>query len=522
MDSDGISSKLLKSIKNEICTPLAHIFNLSVNQGIFPKKLKKSRTVPIFKSGDPTLCDNYRPISLLSSMSKILEKIVSTQLVNHLDRNDILHEHQYGFQRGKSTEHNLIHALNFIGNSINENKYCLGVFFDLKKAFDVCSKDILLMKLEKIGIRGVALDWFKSYLSERTQYVDINNSTSSEKDISTCILQGSILGPILFLIYINDLFLVSSALTLMFADDTFGLKSDNDLNRLIHSMNADINKMAIWFKANKLAVNKNKTKYIIFRAKGKKLNANMPPVIIDENEPDKQFDQNNITVLERYHDKHDNLDCRAYKLLGVYLDEHLTLDQHVNHLTKKLTRSLYCVKMAKNNLTYSGMRSLYFALIHSHLNYCPTILNCTSTQNKGKIFKIQKKAIRILSNSAYNAHTLPLFDRHKILPFDKILRQGMLHFMHSVNFEYAPKSFRNVWIKNGERNADRTLRNDDDFHLPIPRLELFKKIPIYSLPHLWNNAGNLRFYDNKITFRRALREHLFEEIQNEINDNNQR
>ncbi len=130
------------------------------------------------------------------------------------------------------------------------------------------------MKLEKIGIRGVALEWFKSYLSERTQYVDINNSTSSEKDISTCILQGSILGPILFLIYINDLFLVSSALTLMFADDTFGLKSDNDLNRLIHSMNADINKMAIWFKANKLAVNKNKTKYIIFRAKGKKLNAN--------------------------------------------------------------------------------------------------------------------------------------------------------------------------------------------------------------------------------------------------------
>ncbi len=213
MDSDGISSKLLKSIANEICQPIAHVFNLSVISGKFPKKLKKSRTVPIFKTGDPTLCDNYRPISLLSSLSKILEKIVSVQLVNHLDRNNILFEHQYGFQRNKSTEQNLIQAFNFIGNSINDGKYCLGVFFDLKKAFDVCSKDVLLMKLEKIGIKGVALEWFKSYLSERTQFVDINGNFSSERDISTCILQGSILGPILFLIYINDLHLVSKSLS---------------------------------------------------------------------------------------------------------------------------------------------------------------------------------------------------------------------------------------------------------------------------------------------------------------------
>jgi hypothetical protein len=135
VDSDGLSTKLLKLIVNEINRPLAHIFNLSVNTGKFPSKLKTSRTVPIFKSGDPLLCDNYRPISLLSTLSKILEKIVSVQLVNHLDRNNIIYEHQYGFQRGKSTEHNLIHAFNFIGKALNENKYCVGVFFDLKKAF---------------------------------------------------------------------------------------------------------------------------------------------------------------------------------------------------------------------------------------------------------------------------------------------------------------------------------------------------------------------------------------------------
>jgi len=186
------------------------------------------------------MTDNYRPISLLSTLSKILEKIISVQLVNHLDRNDILYEHQYGFQRGKSTEQNLIHAFNYIGKALNKNKYCIGVFFDLKKAFDVCSFDILIMKLEKMGVRGTALEWFKSYLSNRKQFVDINGNFSTELDILTCILQGSILGPILFLCYINDLFTVSRALTLMFADDTLGLKSDKDLTNLINTLNEDI------------------------------------------------------------------------------------------------------------------------------------------------------------------------------------------------------------------------------------------------------------------------------------------
>ena len=240
MDADGLSMALVKQVVNEINRPLAHIFNLSVLNGTFSSRLKVSRTVPIFKSGDHLMTDNYRPISLLSTLSKILEKIISVQLVNHLDRNDILYEHQYGFQRGKSTEQNLIHAFNYIGKALNKNKYCIGVFFDLKKAFDVCSFDILIMKLEKMGVRGTALEWFKSYLSNRKQFVYINGNFSTELDILTCILQGSILGPILFLCYINDLFTVSRALTLMFADDTLGLKSDKDLTNLINTLNEDI------------------------------------------------------------------------------------------------------------------------------------------------------------------------------------------------------------------------------------------------------------------------------------------
>jgi hypothetical protein len=177
----------------------------------------------------------------------------------------------------------------------------------------------------------------------------------------------------------------------MFADDTFSSKSDNDINRLIESVNVEINKMAIWFRANKLAVNKNKTKYIIFRTRGKQLPLNLPDIVFNENETGCPFNQDLVTPLERFHNNHANNECKAYKLLGVYLDEHLSLDYHVNNICKKLAKSLYCIKMAKNNLNPPGLRSLYFALIHSHLSYCPVILGCLNKSNLKKLEKIQKK-----------------------------------------------------------------------------------------------------------------------------------
>ena len=364
------------------------------------------------------------------------------------------------------------------------------MFFDLKKAFDVCSHEILLMKLEGMGIRGAALEWFRSYLSDRTQFVDIQGAHSSEKKIKISILQGSILGPILFLCYINDLYLVTDLFTLMFADDTFSSKSDNDINRLIESVNVEVNKMAIWFRANKLAVNKSKTKFIIFRTRGKPVPQNLPDVVFNENETGCPFNPDLVTPLERYHNNHPKIECRAYKLLGVYLDEHLTLDYHVNNLCKKLAKSLYCIKMAKNNLNPPGLRSLYFALIHSHLSYCPIILGCLNKSNLKKLEKVQKKAIRIITKSSYNAHTQPLFFHNKILPLDKIIKQSKLTFMHSVFYNYAPTSFDSIWAKNSDRQLSQNLRNENEFRLPNPRIEIFKKLPPYSLPLEWNNAGD--------------------------------
>jgi len=231
---------MIKFISFEISTPLAHIFNLSLTSGIFPNKLKQARVVPIFKSGDHLDCDNYRPISLLSSISKVLEKIVAEKLIGHLFENDLLYNFQFGFLPKRSTEHNLMQILDFVTKALNDGNFCIGVFLDLRKAFDVCSHDILLKKLRKMGIRGTAFEWFKNYLMGRTQRVDINGNLSDALELSISVLQGSILGPILFLCYVNDFWKCTTLFSVLFADDTTCLAKGKNVGELITYVNDEL------------------------------------------------------------------------------------------------------------------------------------------------------------------------------------------------------------------------------------------------------------------------------------------
>jgi hypothetical protein len=270
--------------------------------------------------------------------------------------------------------------------------------------------------------------------------------------------------------------------------------------------------MAIWFRANKLAVNINKTKYMIFRMKGKKIESHRE-VVYDENESNIPHDTSLVTVLERYHDNHPTADCRTYKLLGIYLDEHLNLDTHVSHICNKLTRYMYCIKQAKHIITKRGLISLYYSLIHSHLTYCTSILYGITINSKNRIEKVQKKAIRIITNSAYNAHTLPLFLELGILPFNKLIQFSQLLFMHAVEYKYAPPSFNEIWMKNGERDPEIELRNANEFYLPMPRTETFKKSTYYALPSVWNDLPQeIKLQQNRITFKWALKDHLMSDL----------
>lgn len=506
---------LVKFVRYEISIPMAHIFSLSLETGTFPEKFKISRTVPIFKQGDPALCDNYRPISLINTFSKILEKMVAIKLKNHLEINKLLYKHQYGFQHGLSTEHNLLQVTNFIGQALNENKWCIGIFLDLKKAFDCLRHNILLRKLQKFGVTGTAHKWFSSYLSNRSQRVKINGMLSSQKNINISVLQGSVLGPLLFLCFINDIFMATPLAIFLFADDTSLLDKDDNLDELINRLNIELNKLANWFRANGMAVNTSKTKYVIFHTKGKKINLSGRGIFYDNNEIGKPHNPDLIVPLDRIHNNHPDPACKYYKLLGVLFDEYLNLSQHIQYVANKLSRSLFFLNRAKKLVTNKSLKMLYFATIHSHLLYCPIIMSCASQTSLKRIVILQKKAIRSISNANYNAHTSQLFVTHQILPFEKIIQEAKLKFMHSVRYDYCPISFQNIWKLNTDRQHNHELRNLDQFVLPYVRVESFKKNPAYSLPAIWNSTEiELTHQHNRVTFSIALRYRLFEQINN--------
>jgi hypothetical protein len=241
---------MIKFIGDEISSPLSHIFNISLREGVFPQKLKLCRVIPIFKAGNALDCDNYRPISLLCSISKVLEKIVAQKLISHLLDNDLLYAHQYGFLPNRSIDHNLLQIVNYITKALDEGNFCIEVFLDLKKAFDVCSHKILLKKIHKMGIRGTAYNWFMNYLAGRTQFVDINGNKSDPLAINISVIQGSILGPILFLCYINDFYRATSLFSVLFANDTTGLGKGKNLRDLTQYVNGELQKISDWFRAN--------------------------------------------------------------------------------------------------------------------------------------------------------------------------------------------------------------------------------------------------------------------------------
>jgi hypothetical protein len=484
-DVSGISTKMIKMVGDEISTPLAHIFNLSLTSGNFPMSFKQCRVIPIFKSGDRLECDNYRPISLLSSISKILEKIVAEKLVQHLLSNDLLYNFQFGFLPKRTTEQNLLHIVNYITNALNENKYCIGIFLDLKKAFDVCSHDILLKKLQKMGIKDTAYTWFKSYLQGRTQCVDISNNFSDFAELDISVIQGSTLGPLLFLCYINDFWSATKLFSVLFADDTTCLAKDSNLQNLISYINTELQKIANWFRSNKMALNTSKTKYIIFRTHGKHINPEICNIVYNNTELGLEDDQNLISAIQRIHN---NGEEKSFKLLGVHFDEYLSFDKHIVNLCSHLSKSLYCINRLKNFVDLSSLKKLYFSMVHSHIAYCINIYGCATQTNLEKLVLKQKQAIRIICKANYRDHTGPLFQQLKILPLHKMIEFYKVKFMHSFAHKKLPLSFAEMWTRNNERNPNRVLRYGNDIYVPPHRIELVKRMPLCSFPLAWNTA----------------------------------
>ena len=258
---DGISTKLLKFISPALVESFRIIINKSLITGIYLHRLKIAKVIPIYKKENKLLMDNYRPISLLSSMSKLFEKVVYNQLFTYFQKNRLLYNGQYGFRMNHSTELAAIELVDRILKDIDNKKLPLAIYMDLSKAFDTLDHNILIKKLQYYGVIGTPLNWFQSYLTDRTQYVEVNNESSSLQTILTGVPQGSILGPLLFLIYMNDIPNASNLFTfILYADDTTLFSTieysiPSSASNYHQTINLNLSKVTDWLIANRLSLN---------------------------------------------------------------------------------------------------------------------------------------------------------------------------------------------------------------------------------------------------------------------------
>jgi len=412
----NIPISMIKMSKHYIAEPLSDICNKSFEDGIFPDINKVAKVIPVHKKGSKVEINNYRPISLLPIFSKIMEKVISIRLTTFLTNNDILCPNQFGFRSGFSTSHSLLSITECIKQTIESKKYGCGVFIDLKKAFDTVNHQILLTKLEHYGIRNIALELFKSYLKNRKQFVSLNGVESDMNTVTCGVPQGSVLGPILFLLYINDLPNISNKLKIfLFADDTNIYLESDDLKSLETDMNNELIVLYDWLCVNRLSLNISKTNYVIFRAPNKL----KFPIAIKIN---------NTDIEEK----------DFIKYLGVLIDSHLTFKQHINEVKKKIARAVGILYKLRPFVTTTIMKSVYYAIAYPFLLYGIIVWGSSSNSLLSSIHLQQKKIVRILSYNdtvinihGARAHSPPLFYQLKLLTIFDIFKLQISKFSYN-------------------------------------------------------------------------------------------
>ena len=475
--------RVIKHSIHLISAPLSNIINLSLQKGIFPDKLKLTKVIPIYKANDPSLFTNYRPISLLSNFSKFVEKVMHNRITEFAEQYNILYRCQFGFRKNYSTSHALLHLINRISTAIDQRETTVGVFLDLSKAFDTLDHEILFAKLEHYGIRNVALQWIKSYFSNRGQFVQINQTCSSTQTIKCGVPQGSILGPLFFILYINDLPRASKLTEpLLFADDTSIFFSNSNPNYLENVLNNELLNIDIWLKCNKLSINVQKTSYVIFRPSQRKVNHNFS--LSFGGQP---LTQSNVT-----------------KFLGVYFDEHLTWKYHINFVCKQIAKSVGILSRTRFYLSCKTKLMLYCTLIYPYITYCNSTWSSTYVSNLNRIYYLQKRAVRAVTNSDYRAHTAPLFSKLKILDIFQINTLDIAKFMFRYHNNLLPPLYLNLFMTNSQVHTYDT-RTAGNYRMHSCRTNIKKFTILYQGPRVWNclpasitNLPSFSTFKNKV------------------------
>ena len=477
---DDIDNKILKISAPVISETLTYIYNLCIAKCFFPSHLKTAKVIPLFKSGDCSEPSNYRPISILSVLSKPIEKHINKYLYYHFDSFDLLSKNQSGFRKNHSCHTALTNMVDEWLRNINESRLSGALFIDFAKAFDVIDHKLLCKKLILYGITGKSLQIITSFLNNRVQYITLNSKTSNTQPVKYGVPQGSILGPLLFAIYVNDLPLHIQEKCEIFCDDTTIHTSHSNIHEISHSLQQSVDTLTDWCKLNHMSLNPLKTKLMLLttRQKRQNLTSSLPPIFVD-----------NIQIEE----------VNNHRVLGIVIDHNLSWSNQVDSLCKTLSRRVYQLCRFKKFINLHARKLFIHAYILSSINYCSTLFDTTSETTLKPLHRVYKRALKA---ALLKSSSLTKLDYTKLnmVPLKEVLAINKCALMHRILSKSAPDSLCSIFEIN-PRHPTKVL-------IPTPRIDLFKTSLYYSGSILWNSLpAHLRA---KLSTRSGtIRKHLF-------------
>ena len=483
---DNISAKYLKMAAPAISKHLTKILNLSIKNGTFPDSFKKAKVTPIFKKGSKTDVNNFRPISVLPTLNSIYERHVSKCLTNFLDNYNLIYKLQSGFRRLHSCQTALTKVVDNWLKALNNNNIVGTVFLDLSKAFDLVNHNILIQKLKCYKFSSSAIAWFESYLNNRLQQVHISGKLSTPKEIKAGVPQGSVLGPLLFLLYVNDLPLTLQFCILdLFADDATLSSSDSSILNLTNSLNSDLENFMSWCTKNDMKVNVPKTKAMLIstRYKVNQIMASPPTLKIGNETID-------ISTNE--------------KLLGIHVDNVLSWSTQIESTIKKCNTLLYLLSRIKCYLSIPVRKMFFNAYILPHIDYCCTIWGNTNSELLDSIVKFQKRAARCILDKDFDSPSEEMFAELKWMKFPERIKYQKAIMMYKISHNLAPKYLQELFQQTNDIH-NRALRSTSDnlLYVPKPNIEQFRNSLSYSGSKIWNSIPeNIKQSESLPLFKR--------------------
>ena len=484
---DGIPARFLKDGASIIADPITNIVNFSILSNVVPDDMKIARVRPLFKKNSRTDVGNYRPVSILNITSKILERAVHVQVESYLQENNLLYKYQSGFRKSHSTDTSLIHLTDHIRTEIFKGNYTGMVLLDLQKAFDTVNHNILCQKLTAMGIGSSA--WFRSYLSNRRQTVSVNDVESGPLKISCGVPQGSILGPLLFLCYINDMPISVNCKLSLYADDSALLVSGKNATEIASALSSNLGSSREWLIDNKLSLHLGKTECILFGTK-QKLNRIS----------DFEVKCNNVVVES----------SKSVKYLGVYLNNVLSGDEIAQNVIKKTSARLKFFYRHRHSLNEKSRKTLCSALIQCHFDYaCSSWYSALSQALKNKLQIMQNKVVRFVLNLDPRSHIGQReLDQLKMLYVkDRVIQLKMNHVFNISNGlsnSYLGSNFNHF----SSIHHYNTRNSELNFILPKAKSQACKTFYFTAIQD-WNSLStDIKSIRNKQSFKSAIRSYL--------------